>query len=356
MKVLTILGTRPEVIRLSRVIPQLDRYCQHIVLHTGQNYDYRLNEIFFNELDIRLPDKVLDIKGSTLAEQLSKIYTGVEAYIREIQPDRVLILGDTNTGLAAIVCERYGIPVYHMEAGNRCYDPKVPEEKNRRVIDAISTVNLPYTRGSATNLLREGAHPSNVYVIGNPIGEVLTHYRNKIEASRVLEQLDLESRGYVVATAHREENVDDPQRLGEIFKALSEISSTCRVIFSCHPRTRQNLHRYHITPHPGITVVEPLGFFDFVKLEQECLVGITDSGTVQEELCLLGRPAITIRDTTERPETVECGSNTVVGVKSKNILSAWSRLRGVQSTWSPPAEYLKVDVSSTVVNIVLGEL
>lgn len=356
MKVLTILGTRPEIIRLSRVIPKLDKHCNHTVLHTGQNYDYSLNEIFFDQLGLRHPDRVLDIRGSTLASQLGKIYTGVEDCVREVQPDKVLILGDTNTGLAAVICERYGIPVYHMEAGNRCWDLGVPEEKNRRVIDAISTVNMPYTTGSANNLLREGCHTNRVKVIGNPIGEVLEYYREQISGSPILESMDLQAGNYVVATAHREENVDNSERLLEIFTALGEMSSTMPVIFSCHPRTRQNLIKFNIQQPPGVKICEPFGFFDFVKLEANCRIGVTDSGTVQEELCLLHRPAITIRDTTERPETVECGSNIVTGVRSSLVLSAFKRFMESTVDWVPPEEYLKKSVSDTVVNIILGEL
>lgn len=356
MRILTILGTRPEVIRLSRVIPKLDATCDHKILHTGQNYDYRLNGIFFSELGLRCPDKVLDIRGGTLGEQLGKIYTGVEEYIKEISPDKVLILGDTNTGLAAIICERYGIPVYHMEAGNRCFDLRVPEEKNRKVIDAISTVNMPYTRGSAENLYREGVARNRVFTIGNPIGEVLEYYRTSVDASTVVEDLELQPGKYVLATAHREENVDDAGRLTKIFAALSEIAGKYEVIFSCHPRTRLNLKKWGIANPGSIKLCEPFGFFDFVKLERDCLLGITDSGTVQEELCLLGRPTITIRDTTERPETVECGSNVVCGVESKEIIATFNRWISRPYGWKAPDEYLKADVSGTVVNIVLGKL
>ena len=243
-----------------------------------------------------------------------------------------------------------------MEAGNRCWDTIVPEEKNRRIIDAISTVNMPYTHGSATNLLREGIAPGRIHVIGNPIQEVLNYYGKQIVESTILDILNLECGKFIITTAHREENVDDQYRLNEIFKALEEISQEYPVIFSCHPRTKQNLVKFGIHPASSIRVCEPFGFFDFVKLESSCLMGITDSGTVQEELCLLGKPAITIRDTTERPETVECGSNIVTGVAAKAILTAFRRNCGIDAVWSPPVDYLKSNVSDTVVNIILGEI
>ena len=351
IKILTILGTRPEIIRLSRVMPKLDQLCDHRILHTGQNYDATLNDIFFQQLGLRNPDCVLDSRG-TLAQQLAAIFQGVEDYLLEFKPDRVLILGDTNSGLAAIICERLGIPVYHMEAGNRCYDLRVPEEKNRRLIDATSSVNLPYTDLSRENLLREGVPNNRIMVTGNPIKEVLNYYQNKVDQSDVLDRLGVQDKSYVVATAHRAENVDDHDRLVSIMAALGEIAQDRTVIFSCHPRTRQRLSDIEISK--GIKICDPMGFFDFVKLEQNSYAGITDSGTVQEELCLFGVPTVTIRNTTERPETVWCGSNVVSGLDQQRIVDSYNRIKSIARTWTVPLDYDRDNVSDVVCNILMG--
>lgn len=353
-KILTILGTRPEIIRLSRIIPKLDQLCDHRVLHTGQNYDPTLNDIFFNDLGLRKPDVILDTKGTT-AEQIGKMFVGVEQYLQEFNPDKVLILGDTNSGLAAIICERLGIPVYHMEAGNRCYDLKVPEEKNRKIIDAVSSINLPYTELSRQNLLREGAANNKVFVTGNPIKEVIDFYEDKINGSAILKTLNLEQNNYIIATAHRAENVDVDERLINIFKSFEEISKEHKIVFSCHPRTRQKLEKFNIlVDNPNIIITEPLGFFDFVKLEKNAYMAISDSGTVQEEMCLFGIPTITIRDTTERPETVWCGSNIVSGLTLENIISCYASAKLINKNWQIPVEYNKTNVSDTVINVLIS--
>ena len=350
-KILTILGTRPEIIRLSRIIPKLDAACEHRVLHTGQNYDRNLNDIFFDQLGLRLPDRVLESRG-TLAQQMAATFVGVEHYIQEFQPDRVLVLGDTNSGLSAIIAERMGVPVYHMEAGNRCYDLRVPEEKNRRLIDSVSTINLPYTELSRQNLLREGCANNRVMVTGNPIREVLDYYQPQIDASTVLKDLGVTSGEYVIATAHRAENVDDPERLDNIISALEIIGEEQPVIFSCHPRTQQRLAGRSIAL--GVKICEPMGFFDFVHLEQHSLAGITDSGTVQEELCLFDVPAITIRATTERPETVWCGSNIVAGLDRDRIVDCYHAVIRARRNWPIPEEYLRTNVSDVVCNIMMA--
>jgi UDP-N-acetylglucosamine 2-epimerase (non-hydrolysing) len=353
-KILTILGTRPEIIRLSRIIPKLDQICDHRVLHTGQNYDPALNEIFFNDLGIRQPDVILDTKGTT-AEQIGKMFVGVEKYLQEFAPDRVLILGDTNSGLAAIICERLGIPVYHMEAGNRCYDLKVPEEKNRKIIDAVSSINLPYTELSRQNLLREGATNNKVFVTGNPIKEVIDFYANEIDSSSILTTLDLEKNNYIISTAHRAENVDVDNRLINIFESFKKISKDYKIVFSCHPRTKQKLAKFNIlVDNPNIIMTEPLGFFDFVNLEKNAYMAISDSGTVQEEMCLFKIPTVTIRDTTERPETVWCGSNMVTGLEKGNILAGYNRMKLTDRNWKVPVEYDQNNVSDVVVNILLS--
>jgi UDP-N-acetylglucosamine 2-epimerase (non-hydrolysing) len=352
-KILTILGTRPEIIRLSRIIPKLDQACNHRVLHTGQNYDATLNDIFFDQLGLRQPNCVLESRG-TIGQQLAATMIGVEQYIADFKPDAVLVLGDTNSGLSAIVCERLGVPVYHMEAGNRCYDMLVPEEKNRRLIDSISSINLPYTELSRQNLLREGAQNNRVFVTGNPIKEVLDYYCDRIDESNILEQLKLKSDQYIIATAHRAENVDDPHRLSSIFSAMEIIAQDYPIVFSCHPRTRQRLQELDIQVNDRIHLTEPMGFFDFVKLEKNSYMAISDSGTVQEEMCLFYKPTITIRATTERPETVWCGSNIVTGLAVDNIVAGYQAMKQIDRTWTVPAEYARNNVSDTVVNILLG--
>ena len=352
-KILTILGTRPEIIRLSRIIPKLDQVSDHRVLHTGQNYDATLNDIFFKQLGLRQPDCVLESRG-TIGQQLAAIMIGVEQYIADFQPDAVLVLGDTNSGLSAIVCERMGVPVYHMEAGNRCYDMLVPEEKNRRLIDSISTVNLPYTELSRQNLLREGAQNNRVFVTGNPIKEVLDYYCESIDRSDTLKQLKLQSGQYIIATAHRAENVDNPERLNNIFSAFEIMAQEYPIVFSCHPKTRQRLRELDIKISNRIHLTDPLGFFDFVHLEKNSFMAISDSGTVQEEMCLFYKPTITIRATTERPETVWCGSNIVTGLEADNIVAGYHAMKQIDQAWTVPVEYARTNVSDTIVNILLG--
>ena len=352
-KILTILGTRPEIIRLSRIIPKLDQVSDHRVLHTGQNYDATLNDIFFDQLRLRHPDCVLKSRG-TIGQQLATIMTGVEQYIAEFKPDAVLLLGDTNSGLSAIICERMGVPVYHMEAGNRCYDPLVPEEKNRRIIDSVSAINLPYTESSRQNLLREGAHNNRVFVTGNPIKEVLDYYHSEIDNSKILTQLKLNAGQYIIATAHRAENVDNPARLASIFSAMEIIAEDYPVVFSCHPRTRQRLQELKIHVSDRVILSEPMGFFDFVNLEKNSYMAISDSGTVQEEMCLFHIPTITIRASTERPETVWCGSNIVTGLEVDNIVTGYQAMKSANRDWTVPVEYAKTNVSDTVINILLG--
>ena len=352
-KVLTILGTRPEIIRLSCIIPKLDAACDHYVLHTGQNYDNNLSELFFQELELRKPNKIIDSKSQSFGEQLGKIFIGVEQTINEFNPTKVLVLGDTNSGLSAFIVERFNIPVYHMEAGNRCNDLKVPEEKNRKVIDAISTYNLPYTELSRQNLLREGVPNNKIAVTGNPIKEVINKYQNKISQSSILAKLNLQPKDYVIVTAHRAENVDDDSRLKSIFAALQEIAKEYKVVFSCHPRTRDKIQKFNVNTD-NIIVSEPFGFFDFVNLEQNCFMAISDSGTVQEEMCLFKIPTVTIRDTTERPETVWCGSNVISGLDKTNIIACFNRMKLSNRNWEIPVEYDRDNVSDVVVNMLLS--
>ena len=356
MKVMTVLGTRPEIIRLSRVIETLDRRAEHVLVHTGQNYDTRLNDIFFEQLGVRAPDHFLGAQGD-LGTQLGTILTGCEQVIREFRPDRFLILGDTNSGLAAIVAKRLGVPVYHMEAGNRCYDDRVPEEVNRRIIDHVSDVLMPYTERSRQNLIREGVEGERIFVTGNPILEVIQHYDAGIAASTVLNQLKLEPRQYFLVTLHRAENVDVPSRLDAVLQALGRLSTEYKypVIVSTHPRTR---HRLGAMPDAvrgaDIRLLEPFAFFDFIALERNAFCVLSDSGTVQEECALFGVPNVTLRDVTERPETLECGSNILSGVEPEAIGRCVSVALANSEGWTAPPEYRATNVSDVVTRIVLG--
>ncbi|MBT2648721.1 UDP-N-acetylglucosamine 2-epimerase (non-hydrolyzing) [Bacillus sp. ISL-34] len=358
MKVMTILGTRPEIIRLSLIIKKLDQYADsHILVHTGQNFTTSLSEIFFQQLQVRTPDYVLLNQQQTLGEQLAAIYKNLETIILNEKPDKVLVLGDTNSGLSSILAERMGIPVIHMEAGNRCFDLEVPEEKNRKIIDAVSSLNLPYTPQSKENLLKEGIPSKRIYLSGNPIFEVLNHYNNEIEQSGILDKMNLKKEDYFLVTAHRAENVDYEDRLMEIMKGINLVAETYqkRIICSLHPRTKS---RIELSPklevHPLIEFHEPFGFFDFVKLEKNAFCVLTDSGTVQEECCLFHVPTVTIRKTTERPETIESGSNMLSGINAKQIVNCVKVMVNQQKDWTFPEGYDHKNVSDKVLKIILG--
>ena len=358
MKVMTVLGTRPEIIRLSRLIPKLDAVCDHVLVHTGQNFDPTLSDVFFRDLGVRTPDRSLNVRADSFGAQAGQILAGVETAIREERPDRLLILGDTNSGLSAVVAKRMGVPVFHMEAGNRCFDDRVPEEVNRRIIDHSSDVLLPYTERSRANLLREGIASQRVIVTGNPIYEVLTHYERCIDASDVHARLGVSAGGYFVVTAHRAENVDVPERLRQLAEALRRLGEEhgVPIVVSMHPRTRSRLEGFGMMDLvAGLRVMPPLGFFDFVRLERDAACVLTDSGTVQEECCILRVANVTTRDVTERPETVECGSNVIAGVDPDRIAAAVRAVLQREKNWTIPPEYLAPAVSDTVVNVLLGE-
>jgi UDP-N-acetylglucosamine 2-epimerase (non-hydrolysing) len=355
-KVLTILGTRPEIIRLSRIIPRLDAVCSHVLVHTGQNYDPTLDEVFFRELGVRKPDHYLGARGS-FGSQLGTIISGMEQIFEQERPDRFLVLGDTNSSLAAIAAKRLGIPVYHMEAGNRCYDDRVPEEVNRRIIDHSSDVLLPYTANSKQNLLREGIPNDRILVTGNPIWEVIRHYEPGIQASTILTKLGLKKDGYFLVTMHRAENVDLPERLTQLTEALRRIQAEYKlpVIISTHPRTRLRMSQFCLpADDPNLRFLEPFGFFDFLALEKQARCVLSDSGTVQEECAILRVANVTIRDVTERPETLECGSNLLTGADPELILQSVRVALSSARDWDPPVEYLRENVSETVVRIVTG--
>lgn len=359
MKIMTILGTRPEIIRLSRVIPLLDKLCEHVLVHTGQNYTRNLKEIFFEELGVRVPDHALECKSDTQMGEISSILLECERVLVKEKPDRSLILGDTNSALSALVAKRMGIPVFHMEAGNRCYDDRVPEEVNRRIIDHCSDVLMPYTERSRFNLLQEGIASHRIYVTGNPIKEVLDYYSPQIEASKVLKNLDLEAGNYFLVALHRAENVDMEDRLRRFIKAFHKLHAEYKipVIWSLHPRTRSQLmRRSMVLEGEGVRAIEPLGLFDFVHLEKHAMCVLTDSGTVQEECCIFKVANVTLRDVTERPETLEVGSNMLSGAEPESILKCVNTVLNQPCNWAPPPEYLVKNVSSTVIKIVLGYL
>ncbi len=357
MKVMTVLGTRPEMIRLSCIIAKLDQACDHILVHTGQNFLPSLSDIFFRDLRIRKPDYFLDAASETFAEQLSKMFSAFDRVLESERPDLLLVLGDTNSGLCSLLARRRHIPVYHLEAGNRCYDDRVPEELNRRVIDHASNVLMPYTHRSKENLLREGIENHRIFVVGNPINEVINAYEQEISASTIHETLGVEPQKYFLVTMHRSENVDDQQVLLKLMKALDDVQRRYElpVIVSTHPRTVSRMRAFGIENHnSAIRFLDPFGFFDFIQLERRAYCVLTDSGTVQEECALFGIPNVTIRDVTERPETIECGSNILSGSDPERILLCVGLGLSSNGNWSPPAEYLVPNVSSTVLHIVLG--
>lgn len=357
MKIMTVLGTRPEIIRLSLVIRLLDEHAEHLLVHTGQNSHDRLNGIFFRELGVREPDVHLGVQASSFGEQAGQILARIEPVFLDHRPDRVLLLGDTNSSLVAIIARRLGIPVYHMEAGNRCFDDRVPEEVNRRIIDHASSVLLPYTNRSREHLLREGFAPDRVHVIGNPIKQVIDYHAASVAASRALEEHNLIPGKYFLVTAHRAENVDRASSLRDLLDAMVALNRLYGhpVICSLHPRTRARMQEFDFQEQDtGIRFLEPLGFFDFIRLEQNAFCLLSDSGTVQEECCIFGVPAVTLREVTERPETVECGSNFLSGTDPAAVMRGVAFVTANRGRWIPPKEYMEPQVAETVVRILLS--
>ena len=359
MRVVTILGTRPEIIRLCTVIEKLDKFTDHTLVHTGQNYDEKLSDVFFSDLGVRKPDIYLGVDTSSFGSQIGQIISGCEKVFLEKKPDAVLILGDTNSGLSAFVAKRMGIPVYHMEAGNRCYDDRVPEEVNRRVIDHSSSILMPYTNRSKENLVAEGIQSHRISVTGNPIFEVLNKFQSRIDSASATEFYGVSKGKYLLATLHRAENVDIPERLAGFANALEMVRDKfgLPLIVSTHPRTKNKLESFGLDKNLGaVKYMDPMGFFDFVQLEKNAKCVLSDSGTVQEECCIFKVPTVTLRDVTERPETIDCGSNVLAGGDPEKILALTELVTSSQPNWQPPAEYLAPDVSSTVLKIVTGYL
>ena len=355
---MTIVGTRPEIIRLSRVIEKLDRYCDHILVHTGQNYDYELNEVFFNELNIRKPDIFLGAAGKSSAETIGKIISEIDLVFDQHMPEAVLILGDTNSSLSAIPAKRRKIPIFHMEAGNRCFDVMVPEEINRKIVDHIADVNLTYSAIAREYLLREGLPPDQIIKTGSPMKEVLDYYWPKIEASSILEKLNLESGKYFLVSTHREENVDSVANLTRFIELLNIISEKYQlpIIVSTHPRTRNRLDKLNLKTNAHIQFLKPFGFFDYIKLQLEAKCVLSDSGTITEESSILNFPALNLRENQERPEGFEEGSAMLVGLNPERVIQCLDILadqpRGDDRLLNIVDSYTATNVSDKVLRII----
>jgi UDP-N-acetylglucosamine 2-epimerase (non-hydrolysing) len=356
--VLTLVGTRPELIKLSLTIAELDRTVRHVLVHTGQNHDFELNEVFFRDLKIRKPDHFLDAAAATPAATIARVIERLDTVLEQEQPDAMLLLGDTNSCLGVIVAKRRKIPVFHMEAGNRCFDDRVPEEINRRIVDHTSDVNLPYTEHARRYLIAEGLPPERIVKTGSPMTEILAHFRPAIDASRALEQHGLTPRSYFVVSAHREENVDSPQRLAALIGALNAVTEKYAVpiLFSTHPRTRQRLDAL-ASPKasPLIRFVKPLGFFDYVRLQLDSRCAISDSGTLTEESAILGFPAVMIREAHERPEGMDEGTVVMTSLDADAVLRSIEVVcRHADAPRRIPPDYASDDVSRKVVRIILS--
>lgn len=364
LKVMTILGTRPEIIRLSRVMARLDTHVEHCIVHTGQNYDYSLNEVFFSDLGIRAPNHFLGSGGGTLGETLGKILIESERVIRLEKPDAVLVLGDTNSAISAIIARRMKVPVYHMEAGNRSFDRNVPEETNRKLVDHISDFNLVYTEHARRHLLAEGMQHRRIYLTGSPMREVLEHYREQIEASDVLARIGIEAGKYFIVSLHREENVDNSSRLRALLDTLNALAQRYDfpVIVSTHPRTRKRLDALQgVSRDPRVQYMEPFGFHDYNHLQMKAFCAISDSGTIAEEASILGFPAITPRDAIERPEGLDVGCIIMTGLEQATILAAidaatrmFAERQAKGIAHPAPADYAITNTSERVVSLILG--
>lgn len=360
LKVMTIVGTRPEIIRLSRVIEKLDRHCEHVLVHTGQNYDYELNGVFFSDLGIRKPDAFLEAAGATAAATIGQVIMAADQVLEQHQPDALLLLGDTNSALAAIAAKRRKVPIFHMEAGNRCFDFRVPEEINRKIVDHIADINLTYSEIAREYLLREGLPPDQVIKTGSPMREVIEHYSAGIENSDVLARLGLKPREYFVVSAHREENVDAPgtlQRLLDILDALAT-RYDLPIIVSTHPRTRKRIEALAPQVHERVLFHKPFGFLDYVKLQTEAKVVLSDSGTITEESSILNFPALNLREVHERPEGFEEAAVMFTGLSTARVLQGIdilaSQARGAERALRMVNDYAPNNVSDKVLRIILS--
>ena len=360
MKVLTVVGTRPEIIRLSRVMACLDRHVEHVLVHTGQNYDYELNEIFFNDLEVRKPDHFLNAAGATASETIGQLIIRVDEVLEREQPEAMLVLGDTNSCLAAIPAKRRKIPIFHMEAGNRCFDQRVPEETNRKIVDHISDINLTYSSIAREYLLREGLPPDRVIKTGSPMFEVLNYYLEKIDSSSVLERLGLSRQDYFVVSAHREENVDSEINLSKLAAILNGLAERYgkRIIVSTHPRTRKRIEAKGLSFHEKVELLKPLGFIDYVHLQKYAYAVLSDSGTITEESSILNFPALNIREAHERPEGMEEASVMMTGMELNRVLQGLAVLenqqRGDVRSLRLVGDYSMPNVSEKVLRIIIS--
>ncbi len=358
LKVATVVGTRPEIIRLARVMAKLDEHCDHVLIHTGQNYDYELNEIFFDDLGIRRPDHFLNAAGATGAETIGNVIIAVDKVLAEVQPDALLVLGDTNSCMAVIPAKRRKIPTFHMEAGNRCFDMRVPEEINRRIVDHTADINMTYSTIARDYLLREGLSPDMVIKTGSPMFEVLTYYREGIEASDVLQRLGLEEGKFFVVSAHREENIDSEKNFRKLAETLNQVAAhyDMPVIVSTHPRTQKRVDALGVTFHSNVRLLKPLGFKDYNKLQACAKAVLSDSGTISEESSILNFPALNIREAHERPEGMEEAAVMMVGLEVERVMQALQVLesqgRGDQRSLRLVADYSMPNVADKVVRIV----
>jgi UDP-N-acetylglucosamine 2-epimerase len=357
MKVMTVVGTRPEVIRLSRVMARFDGSFKHVLVHTGQNWDFHLNGIFFEELGLRPPDHVLNVDTSSLGAVLGDALRKTEEVLRLEKPDAFLVLGDTNSTISALMAKRFHVPVYHMEAGNRCFDENVPEETNRRLVDHLADFNLVYTEHARRNLLAEGLHPRRILLTGSPLPEVLDHYRSKIEASDVLSRLGLTEHGYFVVSAHREENVDAPARLTELLDCLRVVRDRWKlpILVSTHPRTRLRLESLQQRVDlDRITFSDPFGFFDYNRLQMKAFCVLSDSGSISEESSILRFPSVTLRSSIERPEALDTGSIIMTDLRPGSVVAGIYAARADHLTTNSPVEYQVTDCSIRVRNFILS--
>ena len=358
LKVMTVVGTRPEIIRLSRVMAKLDEHCEHILVHTGQNYDYELNEIFFQDLGIRKPDHFLSAAGSTGAETIGNVIIKVDQVLAEVKPEAVLVLGDTNSCMAVLPAKRRKIPTFHMEAGNRCFDMRVPEEINRRIVDHTADINMSYSTIARDYLVAEGLPPDRIIKTGSPMFEVLTYYREGIEASTVLERLNLKEGQFFVVSAHREENVDSDKNFMKLVNVLNTVAEhyNLPVIVSTHPRTQKRVDAMGVTFHPNVQLLKPLGFKDYNKLQLSAKAVLSDSGTINEESSILNFPALNIREAHERPEGMEEAAAMMAGLEVERVMQGLAILemqaRGEQRDLRLVADYSMPNVADKVVRII----
>lgn len=358
LKVMSVVGTRPEIIRLSRVLAKLDEYCEHVIVHTGQNYDFELNEVFFNDLNVRKPDYFLNAAGRNAAETIGQVIINVDQALEEIQPDAMLVLGDTNSCLSAIPAKRRKVPIFHMEAGNRCFDQRVPEETNRRIVDHTADINLTYSSIARDYLLAEGLPADRVIKTGSPMFEVLNHYMPQIDASDILSRLGLEKGQFFVVSAHREENVDSPMQLAKLAESLNRVAEhyNLPVIVSTHPRTRNRIEARGIEFHKNIQLLKPLGFHDYNHLQKSAKVVLSDSGTINEESSIMNFPALNMREAHERPEGMEEASVMMVGLNVERVMQALHVLEtqpsGDERLLRPVYDYSMPNVSDKIVRII----